>query len=65
MDGSVPIVSVLARVEDRDRFSLERTDWGSWAKNTHVGENVQVQFQATNADGETDRSRWYAWPPDG
>jgi hypothetical protein len=58
-------VSVLARVEDRDRFSLEPTDWGSWAKNTHVGQDVQVQFQATNADGETDRSQWYAWPPDG
>ena len=65
MDGSVPIVSVLARVEGQDWFSLERTDWSSWAKNTHVGQDVQVQFQATNADGETDRSQWYAWPPDG
>ena len=58
-------MSVLARVEGEGWFSLERTDWGSWAKNTHVGEDVQVQFQATNDAGETDRSPWYAWPPDG
>jgi hypothetical protein len=63
VDSEDAIASVSARVDGGDWFSLERTDWGSWARNTHVGEDVTVEFRATNADGATTTSDKYAWPP--
>jgi hypothetical protein len=62
VDSEDAIASVSARVDGGEWLSLERTDWGSWARNTHVGDG-DVEFRATNADGAQVTSQTYPWPP--
>ncbi len=64
VEANQPVVAVDARVDGGSWFALERTDWGSWAKDTHVGEDVDVEFRATSDSGQTDISDVYRWPPD-
>jgi hypothetical protein len=63
VESSSSIASVSARVDGGDWFRLDRTDWGSWARNTHVGQDVTVEFRATSDAGATATSQPYAWPP--
>lgn len=56
------VASASFRIDGGSWNSLQRTDWGSWARSMHVPADSVVQFTAMTPGGETALSPCFAWP---
>ncbi|HET6398344.1 MAG TPA: expansin C-terminal domain-related protein [Candidatus Thermoplasmatota archaeon] len=61
--SSKSLAGVDMRVSGGSWSAMQKTDWGSWARSTHVPDGSEVEFRARATDGSVATSQKFLWPP--